>query len=262
VLASLLLGTFAQSGVVDPARLVHSERSAWANVNGLLVLLTLFLANAQVISRLTPDTGLPALAVSVLFFVTLLQLAAAALDRTHCLRVWGVTLLAAFVVKFIVLGALAGPADRPLARALQALVDGLTFGSLSQPIERPAAGYLAFAMLATYLVGLVLLPAIERRRTGLLRRLSLRAGRFGGRLVEPAPFENCVGLGNVVGCLSIGSLRDFFRLDADRQRVPRRAQVLRAGSGRRFRCGWRRSVRRFDDARTVVVPVFERENEF
>ena len=165
VLASLLLGTFAQSGVVDPSRLVHSERSAWANINGLLVLLTLFLANAQVISRLTPDTGLPALAVSVLFFVTLLQLAAAALDRTHCLRVWGVTLLAAFVVKFIVLGALAGPADRPLARALQALVDGLTFGSLSQPIERPAAGYLAFAMLATYLVGLVLLPATERRRT-------------------------------------------------------------------------------------------------
>ncbi len=165
VLASLLLGAFAQSGVVDASRLVHSERSAWANINGLLVLFTLFLANAQVISRLTPDTGLPALAVSVLFFVTLLQLAAAALDRTHCLRVWGVTLLAAFVVKFIVLGALAGPADRPLARALQALVDGLTFGSLSQPIERPAAGYLAFAMLATYLVGLVLLPATERRRT-------------------------------------------------------------------------------------------------
>jgi hypothetical protein len=169
VLASVLLAVFARSGVVDPSRLLHQDRSAVANVNGMLVLFALFLANAQVISRLTPDAGLPALAVSVLFFVTLLQLGAARLDRARCLRMWAVTLLSAFVVKFVILGALAGPADRPVARALQALVDGLTFGSLSQPLERPAAGYLAFAMLATYLIGLVLLPAAQRRAL-LVRR--------------------------------------------------------------------------------------------
>ena len=162
VLASVLLAVFAQSGVVDTARLVNAERSPWANLNGLFVLIALFLANAQVLSRLTPETGLPALAVSVLFFVTLLQLGAAGLDRARCLRVWAVTLLAAFAVKFIVLAALAGPADRPLARALQAVVDGLTFGSLSQPLEHPAAGYLAFGMLGLYLIGLVLLPAVQR----------------------------------------------------------------------------------------------------
>jgi hypothetical protein len=165
VLASVLLAIFTQSGVVDPSRLLHADRPAWANLNGLLVLLTLFLANAQAISRLTPDFGLPALAVSVLFFVALLQLGAAGLDRARCLRMWAVTLLSAFVVKFIVLAALAGPADRPLARALQALVDGLTFGSLSQPTERPAAGYLVFAMLGLYLVGLVLLPSRREDET-------------------------------------------------------------------------------------------------
>jgi hypothetical protein len=162
VLASVVMAVFVQSGTLDPSRLVHPERSSWANVNGLLAIVALFLANAQVISRLTPDTGLPALAVSVLFLVTLLQLAAAALDRLRCLRVWGVTLLSAFVLKFIVIAALAGPANRPLARALQALVDGITFGSFSQPAERSAAGYLSFAMLSVYLVGLVLLPALQR----------------------------------------------------------------------------------------------------
>ena len=163
VLASVLVAVFVQSGVVDVSALVHAHRPAWAKINGMLVLLTLFVANAQVISRLTPDAGPPAIAVAVLFLVTLLQLGAAALDRTRCLRMWAVTLLAAFVVKFVLLDALAGPADRPLARALQALVDGLTFGSLSQPVERAAAGYLAFAMLGIYLVGLVLLPAVEPR---------------------------------------------------------------------------------------------------
>ena len=50
VLASVLLAVFTQSGAVDTSKLMHADRPAWANVNGLLVLLTLFLANAQVIS--------------------------------------------------------------------------------------------------------------------------------------------------------------------------------------------------------------------
>jgi hypothetical protein len=167
VLATILTAVFVQSGTLDPSRLVGAGRSAWANTNGLLALGALFLANAQVISRLTPDSGVPALIVGALFLVTLLQLAAAALDRLRCLRVWGVTLLSAFAVKFILVATLAGPADRPMARALQALVDGLTFGNFSQPAERPAAGYLTFVMLALYLMGLVLLPSAQRR--GLAR---------------------------------------------------------------------------------------------
>jgi hypothetical protein len=163
VLASVVMAVFVQSGALDPSRLVEANRPPLANLNGLLALLALFIAHAQIISRLTPDTGLPALAVSVLLLVTLLQLAAAALDRQRCLRVWGITLLCAFAVKFVIVAALAGPADRTWARVLQALVDGLTFGNLSQPAERPAAGYLAFAMLALYLLGLILLPAVPDR---------------------------------------------------------------------------------------------------
>lgn len=180
VLASVLLAVFVQSGTVDPMRLVHAGRSAWANVNGVLALAALFVANAQVISRLTPDTGLPALIVSVLFLIALVQLAAAALDRVRCLRVWGVTLLSAFVVKFVVIATLAGPADRPLARALQTLVEGLTFGNFAQPIEGRAAGYLAFAMLAVYLLGLVLLPPLQRGALVRSEKAGVRRQETGG----------------------------------------------------------------------------------
>jgi hypothetical protein len=180
-LASVLLAVFVQSGTLDPLRLLDAGRRGWANLNGLLALLTLFLASAQVISRLTPDSGLPALGVSVLFFVTLLQLGAAALDRGRCLRIWSVTLLSALVLKFVVVAALAGPADRPLARALQALVDGLTFGGFAQPVEHPAAGYLAFAMLALYLLGLILLPS---RQPGAHQLLIPGSG-----LLPPGPFS-------------------------------------------------------------------------
>jgi hypothetical protein len=162
VLATLLMAVFAQSGVLAPERLVNPGRATLANLNGLLVLLTLFVASAQVISRLTPDSGLPALAMNLLFFVTVLQLGAAALDRLRCLRMWAVTLLSAFAIKYIVLAALAGPSDRPLARALQALVDGVTLGGFAQPAEGAAAGYLAFGMLAMYALALAMLPTTQR----------------------------------------------------------------------------------------------------
>ncbi|HQZ39792.1 MAG TPA: hypothetical protein PLH72_12215 [Vicinamibacterales bacterium] len=163
VLATLALGVFVQTGTLDPSRLLHSERASLANLNGALAVATAFLATAQVLSLLTPAAGLPSVAVGLFFLIAILQFLAASLDRARFLRGWAVTLLSAFVLKFVVLSALSGPADRPVARALQVLFEGLTLGALSQPAAAPAAGYLAFLTLALYLVALVLLPASQRR---------------------------------------------------------------------------------------------------
>jgi len=162
VLASLVVGGLVQSGVVDPMRLMRGDRSGLANVNGLMVILSTFAASAQVLSLLTPAAGLPSMVMSLFFFVAILQLMAGALDRPRFLRVWAVTLLAAFTIKFVVLAALSGPADGAVARALQLLFEGITLGSVSQPVEAPASGYLAFLAIALYLFGLVLLPSAQR----------------------------------------------------------------------------------------------------
>lgn len=162
VLASLVVGGLVQSGVVDPMRLMRGDRSGLANVNGLMVILSAFAASAQVLSLLTPAAGLPSMVMSLFFLVAILQLMAGALDRPRFLRVWAVTLLAAFTIKFIVLAALSGPADSTVARALQLLFEGITLGSVSQPLEAPASGYLAFLAIALYLFGLVLLPSAQR----------------------------------------------------------------------------------------------------
>ena len=162
VLASLFLGGLVQSGTLDPARLIHAERSAVASINGLLVIISVFAATAQVLSLLTPASGLPSMAMGLFFLVAILQLMAGALDRPRFLRVWAVTLLSAFTLKFIVLAALSGPADSTVARALQLLFEGITMGSVSQPLESPASGYLAFGSIGLYLFGLVLLPPAQR----------------------------------------------------------------------------------------------------
>ena len=41
---------------------------------------------------------------------------------------------------------------------LQAMLEGVTLGTLTQEVQKPAAGYLAFFTVALFLIGIGLLP--------------------------------------------------------------------------------------------------------
>jgi hypothetical protein len=159
VLAVLLLAALVQSGTVAPARLVHGRRSRLANVNGAVVLVTLLLASAQVCTLLIPPAGAPAVLMGLALLVLLALLLALGADRVRLLRGLLVAFGAAFTLRYVVLAALSAPAQGAVARALQLLFEGATLGTVSQPVDPPSAGYLAFVTLGTYLIGLALLPA-------------------------------------------------------------------------------------------------------
>jgi hypothetical protein len=163
VLAVLLLGVLVRCGALAPELLMNSGRPAIANLNGFVVLLTMFLAGAQAFSLATPDAGLPNLLFSVFFLVLLLNTLAASPDRVRVLRSLMVIFGSAFILKFIVLAALSDPEGGRLKRVLLALLEGVTLGTLTQPIAHPAAGYVAFFTLILFLTGLALLP---KRATG------------------------------------------------------------------------------------------------
>lgn len=166
VLAVLLAGVLVQSGALDPLRLMNASRSALANGNGMVVLGALLIASAQVFSLLTPESGLPRILFSVYFLVLMLHTMAAGPDRVRLLRSLGVTFGAAFVLKFVVLNALADPASGRLGRALQMLFEGVTLGALTQGVQHPAAGYVAFLTVGMFLVSVWMLPG----RTGTSER--------------------------------------------------------------------------------------------
>lgn len=159
VLAMLLLAALVQSGALAPERLMNEARGWLPNLNGLTVLLTAFAASAQVFALVTPESGLPAVAVATFLFVALVHTLTVAPDRARMLRGLVVLLGAAFLIKFIVLAALSQPAGGRVTRALQLLFEGVTLGAISQSPTSPAAGYLAFGVLLLYFVGLVLLPS-------------------------------------------------------------------------------------------------------
>jgi hypothetical protein len=167
VLATLLIAALVQSGAFDPRRVLHASRGSLANANGVTILVSLFVAAAQVFSLLTPESGLPRIVLGVYFLVLMLNTIAAGPDRVSVLRSLGVTFGAAFILKFVVLDALSDGAASRLGRALQLLLEGVTLGVVTQEPQHAAAGYLAFATGAAFLIAVWLLPArTAHRRLG------------------------------------------------------------------------------------------------
>lgn len=159
VVAMALLAVLGRSGVVAPARLMNATRSTLANTNGAVVLFTLFVASAQVITVVVPESGVPALIAWVSLIALLAQALAIAPDRLHMLRGLLVTFGAAFALKFVLLASLSAPAEGRIARAMQLLFEGVTLGTVSQRAPHSAEGYLAFISIVLYLIGLSMLPS-------------------------------------------------------------------------------------------------------
>ena len=173
VLGLLVMRVVVQSGTLAPDRLLAASRSALANLNGAVVLAALWLASAQVVALLIPESGLPRIVFAVFLLILLLNTAAASPDRIRLMRSLAVTFGALFLLKFVVLRELSAPGTSGLKRVLQTLLEGITLGALLQPPSHPATGYLALLSLVLFLVGLFLLPprtaeggaALVRQRT-------------------------------------------------------------------------------------------------
>jgi hypothetical protein len=164
VIAVVLVGALVRARVVVPDALLGADRTPLENLCGAVVLLTLLAASAQAINLVSPERGLLHFAFVVFLFVQMLSLSAAAVDRAGMLRSLFVLLGAAFVLRFIVLESLYAADGGTLKRVLTALMAGVTLGGVEYQPNAAVTGYIAFATLALYLTGLVLLPS--RRGSG------------------------------------------------------------------------------------------------
>jgi hypothetical protein len=166
VLGVMLFGVLVRGQVFAPDRLLNASRPALSNLNGLVVVLGTFFAATQVFSLVIPEAGLPFVLFNVFLFVLLVNTMAGSHDRVSVLRSLAVVTGAAFVLKFVVLAALSEPGEGTLKRVLQAMLEGMTLGTLTQPVLHPASGYLAFFTIALFLVSLAMLPGPAPKKLG------------------------------------------------------------------------------------------------
>ena len=171
VLALLMVGALVRSGTLT--RLYGPARSTLANANGIVVFATIFVASAQVLNLVTPDTGLPRALSYVLFTILLLNTLAASATRAPLLQSLLVVFGSAFTLKFVVLATMSGPTEGVGGWLFRMFFQGVTAGLVLQPAYHPATGYLAFFTLVLFLFGITLLPSAVRdgsRREASQRR--------------------------------------------------------------------------------------------
>jgi hypothetical protein len=162
ILALLLLAVLVRGGGLAPERLMTARRSPLANVSGVVVLATLVFATAQMFNTLTPERGFLHLAFNLVFLILLWNTMAASPDSRHLIRSVMVVMGSAFAIKYVVLSALYDAEGGLLKRVLTTLLEGLTLGSIDFEPDAAVTGYVAFAALIAYLLGLYLLPHRER----------------------------------------------------------------------------------------------------
>ena len=165
VLAVLLMGVMVRAGLLAPAVLVNDDRTGFENASGAVVLGALFLASAQVILCLAPETGLLHLLYYTFMTVLLWSTLAAAPDRMRLLHSLFVIFGSAFLLKYVALASLYDPEGGVMRRVVTTLLEGVALGTLQHAPSAPVTGYVAFFVVLVYLIALTLLP---RRRTALL----------------------------------------------------------------------------------------------
>jgi hypothetical protein len=173
ILATVLVGALVRSRALIPGRLVSDHRTPLENSSGVVVLIALLAATAQVFTLVTPAKGLLAFVFTTFFVLLLWNTLAAEPDRRQLLRSLLVVFGGAFVLKFVVLAALYEPQGGLLRRVMLTLLEGVSLGTLGFVPDGAATGYLAFVTLGLYFVALVLLPADRsqsRRHDGTMAR--------------------------------------------------------------------------------------------
>jgi hypothetical protein len=218
VLAVMLLSALVRAGAVTPAMIVSAERTAVENISGLIVLITLFAAAAQVFTLVTPEHGLLHVVFSICFFVQLTTTMAGVKGRRNMLRSIGVLLGAAFIVRFIILEGLYARDGGLAKRLLTTLVEGASLGAIQYEPVGAGTGYVAFLTLTLFMIGLLLLPARGPRPS--LTRRTLPA------VTDLAPLAVLALLLGTAGCDSGTAAASAGKLDLTSTRTRAREEAL------------------------------------
>jgi len=193
VLGVMLVGTLVHAGVFSPHSVMGAQRSGLENVSGLVVLITLLAASAQIFNLITPDRGIFHAAFNVCFFIQLATTLAGVKGRRNLLRSLAVLLGSACVVRFVVLEGLYAPDGGFAKRLFTTIVEGASLGTIHYEPAGTITGYVAFLTLTLYIIGIVLLPPAPSRGRLTVRALHASSTALSIALIAVAVASSACG---------------------------------------------------------------------
>ena len=179
LLAAFLLVLYARSGLLDISRdWLGENRTPLENASNALTLAALYAASVQVFNAVLPEDTLFNVVFTLFFLLIFWNNLFVLLRPERFVKGLGGLLLAAFVVKYILLVGLFEPSESLAKTIVQALLRGVTLGGIEGAPYARATGYTASAAVALYLVGLWAASPPRDARADILYDMLLERGRL------------------------------------------------------------------------------------
>ncbi|MBI3653873.1 MAG: hypothetical protein HY231_22810 [Acidobacteria bacterium] len=163
ILAAFVIILLVRGGLVELKQYVGEHFGILDNASGVLRLATLYFATAQIFNAVTPEKGLLNFCFNLFYFLIFCNNLFVVFNPLRLAKSLAIVFGASFALKYLILADLFAPSESWAKYILQKLMQTTTLGALDYEVFAPATGYLAFAALALYIVGLyAIAPRVDR----------------------------------------------------------------------------------------------------
>jgi hypothetical protein len=178
ILAAFAMILFLRGGLIERADYIAEQFGVVENISGVLRIAALYFATVQVFNAVTPERGLLNFCFNLFYLLIFWNNLFVVFNPVRLTKSLAIVFGASFVLKYLVLADLFAPTESWAKYILQKLMQTASLGALEFEVFAPATGYLAFATLAFYILGLYLIAPPVDRSEELLYRIFIERYRL------------------------------------------------------------------------------------
>jgi hypothetical protein len=187
VLAACAFVLFLRGGLIEISERLGERFGLLENLAGAVFLASLYFATAQVFNLVTPERGLLNFCFTLFYLFVFLNNLFVVFNPQRLVKSLASLFALSFALKYLILADLFAPSESWSKYVLQKLLQGASLGTLDFEVFAPATGYLAFAGLILYIIGLVMIAPRVEPSEELLYRVFLNRAKL-----RPAERKNII----------------------------------------------------------------------
>jgi hypothetical protein len=163
ILAAFVMILFVRGGLLELKRYAGEHLGIVENLSGVLRLAAIYFATVQIFNSVTPEKGLLNFCFNLFYFLIFFNNLFVVFNPVRLAKSLAIVLGASFALKYLILADLFAPSESWAKYMLQKLMQTATLGAMDYEVFAPGTGYLSFAALAFYILGLYLIaPRVDR----------------------------------------------------------------------------------------------------
>jgi hypothetical protein len=163
ILAAFVMILFVRGGLLELKGYAGEHLGIVENLSGVLRLATIYFATVQIFNSVTPEKGLLNFCFNLFYLLIFFNNLFVVFNPVRLAKSLALVLGASFALKYLILADLFAPSESWAKYMLQKLMQTATLGAMDYEVFAPGTGYLSFAALALYILGIYFIaPPVDR----------------------------------------------------------------------------------------------------